>query len=123
MERVETTGLRYYLLGAGCLSFFNDREQLEPIVFTPTSSATVLLHYVRHPKRLSALEDEPEMPEDFHEAIVLAVLKKYSLYQGDDNRAAMFLAEFSPLRKAALKYSGTRQDATSYEVKPINWRG
>jgi hypothetical protein len=123
VERLETTGLYYYLLEHGAVSFFYDREQLEPQVLTANTGATAVLHYVRHPKTLSALEDEPEMPEDFHEAPVFAVLKKYHMLAGNDKKMLLIEREYLRLKHEALKYAGTRQDATSYEVTPFNWRG
>jgi hypothetical protein len=84
---------------------------------TPSAAVTYYVDYQRHIEDMSNANDEPLVPEDFHDLLVTGA-ERLEWRKKDDSREANADAEFSYRMKQLKYWIHTNQDHLPVAGKP-----
>lgn len=129
----KVTSVRYYdssgeeLLGSDALKFeisngyitFYDYMGNE-ITSIPDNIAAITLHYIKIPSTLSSTDytDTPDIPEQFHTALVYKTLSDILAMKKDYNGSGFYLRLYKEIEKEAIIYGTQQQNRVPMQIKP-----
>lgn len=100
-------------------------QQYQPIILFPTPSGTntIRVRYIRTPRDLVEAEDEPDIPEMWHDAVLLGTIKLAHEYLYEFDNMAIVKAEYDEVIKKLKQEMGNSRDNSKVIRLPSLKRG
>jgi len=86
------------------------------------SGDKIRILYRRKPEKLtSTLSDKPDVPEQFHKAIMYRVMEQLSARKGDYKGAKYYQSEYEKCLRMAKKYTNRERDGSAFSISQYDY--